>query len=110
MIVHSRKFVIGGFTIGARTFDALIFGYYVGGRLLYAGRTRSGYTPAVRGKLQQAFRGLEIPECPFANLPEAHSGRWGLTAEKIKECRWLRRRWSPSSSLSNGRRTAISGM
>jgi len=38
------------------------------------------------------FRGLEIVECPFANLPEARSGRWGegLTAAKMKNCRWLK--------------------
>jgi ATP dependent DNA ligase C terminal region len=30
--------------------------------------------------------------CPFVNLPEAKSGRWGagLTAAKMKDCRWLR--------------------
>ena len=40
----------------------------------------------------ERLRPLESPECPFANLPEARSGRWGegLTAEKIKECVWLR--------------------
>ena len=29
---------------------------------------------------------------PFANLPEAKSGRWGagLTAAKMKDCRWLK--------------------
>lgn len=29
--------------------------------------------------------------CPFSNLPEARAGRWGegLTAEKMKHCRWL---------------------
>jgi hypothetical protein len=28
----------------------------------------------------------------FVNLPEAKSGRWeaGLTAAKMKECRWLK--------------------
>jgi hypothetical protein len=33
------------------------------------------------------FRGFEISECPFANLPEAWSGRWGegLTAAKMKK-------------------------
>ena len=38
------------------------------------------------------FKGLEIPTCPFVNLPEARSGRWGqgLTADKMKECRWLK--------------------
>ena len=35
---------------------------------------------------------LETADCPFANLPEAKSGRWGqgLTAAKMKDCRWLK--------------------
>ena len=43
-------------------------------------------------KLFKSFRGLEITECPFANLPEARSGRWGegLTGDKMKECQWLK--------------------
>ena len=38
------------------------------------------------------FKGLEIAECPFANLPEAKSGRWGqrLTKAKMAECVWLK--------------------
>ena len=42
-------------------------------------------------QLFRRFKGLETAQCPFANLPEAKSGRWdvGLTAEKMKECRWL---------------------
>jgi bifunctional non-homologous end joining protein LigD len=38
------------------------------------------------------FRGVAVKECPFANLPEAKSGRWGagLTALKMKDCRWLK--------------------
>ena len=57
--------------------DALIFGYYEGGRLMYAARTRAGFTPASRAQLYRRFRPLEIKECPFANLPEARGGRWG---------------------------------
>ena len=39
-----------------------------------------------------SLRKLETDTCPFANLPEKKSGRWGqgLTAEKMAECRWLR--------------------
>jgi bifunctional non-homologous end joining protein LigD len=35
---------------------------------------------------------METTECPFANLPESKGGRWseGLTAEKMKECMWLK--------------------
>ncbi len=82
---RSQEFVIGGYTIGTKTFDALIFGYYEGNRLLYVARTRSGFTPATRQQLFKKFKALEIPDCPFANLPEERSGRWGqgLTTAKM---------------------------
>jgi DNA ligase D-like protein (predicted ligase) len=88
----SEEFVIGGYTMGGTTFDALIFGYYESDQLIYVARTHSGFTPASRSALFKRFRGLEIPTCPFANLPEMRAGRWGegLTAEKMKECRWLK--------------------
>jgi DNA ligase D-like protein (predicted ligase) len=91
-INQGQEFVIGGYTVGTRTFDALIFGYYEGDRLIYAARTRNGFTPAVREQLSKKFRPLEIAECPFANLPEAKSGRWGqgLTKAKMADCRWLK--------------------
>ena len=78
--------------VGGSTFDALVFGYYEGNRLMYAARTRNGFTPSVRATLMKRFRGLEIKECPFANLPEAKSGRWGagLTAAKMADCRWIK--------------------
>ena len=89
---RGQEFVIGGYTLGTRTFDALVIGYYEDGRLLYASRTRNGFTPALRAQLFKKFRGLETDVCPFANLPEQKGGRWGegLTAKKMKECRWLK--------------------
>ena len=87
-----EEFVIGGYTIGGRTFDALVFGYYDEGKLLYAARTRNGFTPALRVDLMKKFKPLEIEECPFANLPEKKAGRWGvgLTSAKMVDCRWLK--------------------
>jgi bifunctional non-homologous end joining protein LigD len=89
---RGQEFVIGGYTRGTKTFDALIFGYYEGEKLIYVARTRNGFTPATRAQLFKKFRGLEIGECPFANLPEAKSGRWGqgLTKAKMAECQWLK--------------------
>jgi ATP-dependent DNA ligase len=89
---QGQELVIGGYTAGGRYFDALIIGYYEKGRLLYAGRTRNGFTPALRMELMRRLRPLQIGACPFANLPEKKSGRWGqgLTAAKMKECQWLR--------------------
>ena len=117
---RGQVFVIGGFTSGARGFDAVIFGYFDGDRLLSPARTRSGFTPATREKLWRLFRGLEIGECPFVNLPEAHSGRWGqgLTAEKMRECRWLRPalvaqfefvEWTPEGHLRHSKFIGLRG-
>ena len=54
-----------GYPLGGKTFDALVFGYYEGDRLVCVGRTRTGFTPALRALLWRKFRGLEIPEVPF---------------------------------------------
>ena len=88
---RGQEFVIGGYSMGWSTFDALIFGYYEGGELIYAARTRNGFTPKLRAELLRKFKPLETSECPFANLPEKKAGRWGvgLTAAKMEECRWL---------------------
>jgi DNA ligase D-like protein (predicted ligase) len=115
---QGQEFVIGGYTLDGRYFDAVIFGYYEGDRLLYAGRTRNGFTPALREQLFQRFRPLEIPECPFANLPEARAGRWGqgLTKEKMKNCRWMKPslvaqfefvEWTPDHHLRHSRFIAL---
>jgi DNA ligase D-like protein (predicted ligase) len=89
---QGQEFVIGGYTIGGATFDALVFGYYDGGNLIYVARTRNGFTPKLRAELLKKFKHLEIAECPFANLPEKRAGRWGaaLTAAKLEGCRWLK--------------------
>ena len=87
-----QEFVIGGYTVGGKTFDAVIYGYFENDQLVYVARTRNGFTPSLREQLYRRFRGLETSECPFVNLPEARSGRWGqgLTADKMRSCRWLK--------------------
>jgi ATP-dependent DNA ligase len=89
---RGQEFVIGSYTRGTTTLDALIFGYYEGDGLIYVARTRNGFTPATRLQVFKRFKGLEIKECPFVNLPEPKGGRWGqgLTAAKMKECIWLK--------------------
>src|SRR6185437_12455265 len=112
------EFVIGGYTLGGRAFDALVFGYYEGSRLLYAARTRNGFTPALRAQLMEKFRPLETSTCPFVNLPEKRGGRWGqgLTAAKMQDCRWLKpvlvgqfefREWTPDNHLRHSRFVAL---
>ena len=117
-INRGQEFVIGGYTPSPKNFDALIFGYYEGSKLIYVARTRNGFTPSLREQLFKQFRGLQIPECPFSNLPENRSGRWGqgLTATKMKECRWLTPtlvgqfeyvEWTPDDHLRHSRFIAL---
>jgi bifunctional non-homologous end joining protein LigD len=89
---RGQEFVIGGYTRGTKTFDAVVLGYYDGPKLIYVARTRNGFTPATRAQLFKKFSGLEVDDCPFVNLPEAKSGRWGqgLTKAKMAECQWLK--------------------
>src|SRR4051812_11436517 len=46
-INKGQEFVIGGYTFGGTTFDALIFGYYQGDSLIYVARTRNGFTKLI---------------------------------------------------------------
>ena len=43
-------------------------------------------------RIFKKIKPLGVAACPFANLPEKKSGRWGagLTAAKMAECRWLK--------------------
>src|SRR5438046_7810977 len=45
-----------------------------------------------RRQVFEEIRHLASPAMPFVNLPDTHKSRWGdeLTAEKTKECVWLR--------------------
>jgi DNA ligase D-like protein (predicted ligase) len=117
-INQGQEFVIGGYTPSPKNFDTLIFGYYEGNKLIYVARTRNGFTPQLRDQLFKRFRGLQIPECPFSNLPERGPGRWGqgLTAAKMKECRWLKPilvaqfeyvEWTPDNRLRHSRFVAM---
>ncbi len=89
---RGQEFVIGGYIPGPHGFDSLIVGYYRGKDLVYVARVRNGFVPASRHQVFEKIRPLVSPTMPFVNLPDTHKSRWGdeLTAEKMKECVWLR--------------------
>ena len=119
MRIHrGQEFVIGGYTPSARSFDALIFGYYQGDKLIYVARTRNGFTPRSRLDLFARLQALETLTCPFSNLPEPRGGRWGqgLTAAKMAECPWVKPlfvgqfeflEWTPDNHLRHSRFVAL---
>jgi DNA ligase D-like protein (predicted ligase) len=117
-VSQGQEFVIGGYTPTPGSFDALIFGYYEGDELIYASRTRNGFTPRSRLDLLKRLQKLETADCPFSNLPEARGGRrgQGLTAVKMAECRWVKPKlvgqfefaeWTPDNHLRHSRFVAL---
>jgi bifunctional non-homologous end joining protein LigD len=91
-INQGQELVIGGYIPGPQCFDSLLVGYYRGDDLIFIAKIRNGFVPRLRREIFEKFKGLETPVCPFANLPEPKSARRGLalTAEAMKECRWLK--------------------
>jgi bifunctional non-homologous end joining protein LigD len=91
---NEQEFVIGGYVPGSRGFDALLVGVYQAKDLFYVAKVKNGFLARTRDELFPQLKRLSIARCPFVNLPEEKSSRWGesLTAEKMKECRWVKPR------------------
>ncbi len=88
-----QELVIGGYrSDGANGVDALLVGYYAGKSLLFAGKVRAGMVPHMRRELLKKLQPFSIENCPFANLPDSGTGRWGggVTAEQMKEMQFVR--------------------
>src|SRR5262249_10756372 len=87
-----QELVVGGYKPAAAAFDSLLVGYYDGRKLMYAGKVRNGFTPALRAQLFDAIRPLETLRCPFVNLPSARSGHWGegISADEMTLIRWVK--------------------
>jgi len=90
---QQQELVIGGYRPqGSTGLDALLVGYYEGRTLRFAGKVRAGFTPHIRRELVERLKPLATAGCPFANLPDTSTGRWGggITAEQMREMQWTR--------------------
>jgi bifunctional non-homologous end joining protein LigD len=82
--LHQQELVIGGYTLpgaghaGMRGVGALLLGYYDGGKLIYAGRTGTGFTQKTHTMLRDKLEAMEQSATPFEKPPaEARKGaRW----------------------------------
>jgi ATP-dependent DNA ligase len=83
---------VGGFVPGSHGFDSLIVGVFEKKRLQFVAKVRNGFVPRIRDEIFPSLKKLMSDDCPFVNLPEKKSSRWGepLTAEKMNECRWVK--------------------
>jgi ATP-dependent DNA ligase len=88
----SQEFVIGGYAPSHLGVDSIVIGFCRDKQLHYAARVRARFVPLTRREVFERIKPLETTKCPFVNLPEKDAGRWGqgLTAEKMKECVWVR--------------------
>jgi bifunctional non-homologous end joining protein LigD len=88
---RGQELVIGGYLPGPHGIDSIIVGYYKESELTYVARVRAGFVPATRRQVFAKLHPLQVPICPFVNLPEAEKGRWGagLTSEDMKKCVWV---------------------
>jgi bifunctional non-homologous end joining protein LigD len=71
---REQEFVIGGFTLpsnGIRGVGALLLGYYKGGKLIYAGRTGTGFTQKTHRMMRDRLEKLSIETPSFDGLPAA---------------------------------------
>ncbi len=70
--VHEQEFVIGGFTLpsnGTHGVGALLLGYYDAKRLIYAGRTGTGFTQKTHRVLRDQLDELRQSAIPFEKPP-----------------------------------------
>jgi len=90
--LNRQEFVIGAYKPGFGNFESLVVGYYKEGRLWFAGKVRSGYTPSLRAKLWARIKPLETATNPFADEPTRKKSHWGegLTTEDLRTLRWLK--------------------
>ena len=73
---QEQEFVIGGFTDpsnGSTGVGALIIGYYENGKLLYAGRSGTGFTQKTQQTLHKQLSKLVQSKTSFADLPKGIS-------------------------------------
>jgi bifunctional non-homologous end joining protein LigD len=70
--LHEQEFVIGGYSYsseGRELIGSLLLGYYKDGKLIYAGRTGTGFTQKLRRDLRKQLHAIERKSPAFDSIP-----------------------------------------
>ena len=61
-------------------------------RSQFAGKVKAGFVQHVRRDLFKKLQPSHVNGCPFVDLPNSRSDRWGggVTAEEMHEMQWAR--------------------
>ena len=97
--LHEQEFVVGGFTLpgkgaaGSQAVGALLLGYYKGGKLIYAGRTGTGFTQKTHRMLRERLETMKLPAAQktgaFAEVPAgARKGAIWIRPELVAQVRF----------------------
>jgi bifunctional non-homologous end joining protein LigD len=90
--LHEQEFVVGGYTLpsnGIRGVGALLLGYYKDGRLVYAGRTGTGFTQKTHKILRGKLEALEQKSTSFDRLQgDAKRGATWVKPELVVQVRF----------------------
>jgi bifunctional non-homologous end joining protein LigD len=90
--LHEQEFVVGGFTLPSNGIDgvgALLLGYYRDGKLIYAGRTGTGFTQKTHKSVRARLNGLIQTAVPFEQVPsEARRGVKWVRPELVVQVRF----------------------
>ena len=75
--IDRDEFVVGGYTPSrtGRGIGSLLVGHYDGKRLVYDGRTGTGFGAKEALALEKALRSRQVDEAPFDKMERAHKAR-----------------------------------
>jgi ATP-dependent DNA ligase len=70
----------------------LLVGVYKDKEFIFVAKVKDGFVPRIRDEIFPALKTLQTAQCPSKNLPEkrASGGEKSLTAEKMKQSRWVK--------------------
>ena len=90
--VREQEFVIGGFTLpsnGTYGVGSLLLGYYRDGRLIYAGRTGTGFTQKIHRMLREKLDTIRAQSVTFDQIPSVakRDANW-VTPELVAQVRF----------------------
>jgi bifunctional non-homologous end joining protein LigD len=111
--VHEQEFVVGGFTLpskghaGLHAIGSLLLGYYdEAGKLIYAGRTGTGFTSKTHSLIRSQLEGMRQTANPFGSAPaEARRGAIWVTPTLVAQVNFAT--WTADNLL---RQASFKGM
>ena len=99
--LHEQEFVIGGFTLpsnGIHGVGALLLGYYKADKLIYAGRTGTGFTQKSHRSVRDRLAAVGATISPFSDVPAAsRKGALWVKPELVAQVRFAT--WTADDQL-----------